>query len=374
MKKRMLMMLLAVFVLLAGLGFAKYSQIRKAMAAGAAWQQPPEAVTTVVAKSTQWDRAVTAIGSIVAVHGVSMSADLPGVVEKITFESGQKVREGDLLVNLDTRQETAQLASARAKLQLAEYDLVRIKGLHEQGIVPQADLDSAEATEQQAKAGTAEIEATIARKTIRAPFSGVLGIRQINLGQYLKAGDPIVSLQSLDPIYAHFSVPQQQVPQVHVGSDVRVGAEGLTQDITGKVTAIDATADPDTRNVQIQATLANPGHLLRPGMFARASVLLPEKSEVVPLPSSSVLYAPYGDTVFIVETMQGKDGKDYKGVRQQVVKLGPSHGDQVAILSGVKPGEEVVTSGVFKLRNGAAVLVNNEVQPQNNPEPHPEES
>jgi membrane fusion protein, multidrug efflux system len=373
MMKRMLAMLLIVFALLSALGFAKYTQIRKAMAAGAAWQAPPEAVTTVVAKSAQWDRTVTAIGSIVAVHGVSLSADLPGVVEKIAFESGQNVHEGDLLVKLDTRQETAQLASARAKLQLAEYDLVRIKGLHEQGIVPQADLDSADATEQQAKAGTAEIEATIARKTIRAPFTGLLGIRQINLGQYLKAGDPIVSLQSLDPIYAHFSVPQQEVPQVHVGGDVRVGAEGLTDDLTGKVTAIDATADPDTRNVQIQATLANPGHLLRPGMFARASVMLPEKSEVVPLPSSAVLYAPYGDSVFIVETMS-KDGKEYKGVRQQVVKLGPSRGDQVAVLAGVKPGEEVVTSGVFKLRNGAAVLVNNEVQPQNNPAPHPEES
>lgn len=374
MMKRMLAMLGIVVVLLGALGFVKFTQIKKAMAMGAAWQPPPEAVTTVVAKSASWDRTVSAIGSIVAVHGVSLSADLPGVVEKISFESGQKVREGDLLVKLDTRQEVAQLESARAKLQLAEYDLNRIKGLREQGIVAQADLDSAVATQQQAKAGTAEIEATIARKTIRAPFSGVLGIRQINLGQYLKAGDPIVSLQSLDPIYAHFSVPQQEVTQVHVGSDVRVGADGLTEDLTGKVTAIDATADPDTRNVQIQATLANPGHVLRPGMFARAKVLLPEKNEVVPLPSSAVLYAPYGDSVFIVETMQGKDGKDYKGVRQQVVQLGPSRGDQIAVLSGVKPGEEVVTSGVFKLRNGAAVLVNNKVKPGNNPAPKPENS
>jgi membrane fusion protein (multidrug efflux system) len=373
MMKRMLAMLGIVVVLLGGLGFVKYTQIRKAIAAGAAMQPPPEAVTTVVAKSASWDRTIGAIGSIVAVHGVTLSADLPGVVEKITFESGQKVHEGDLLVKLDTRQEIAQLESARAKLQLTEYDLNRVKGLREQGIVPQSDLDTSVANEQQAKAGAAEIEATIARKTIRAPFSGLLGIRQINLGQYLKAGDPIVSLQSLDPIYVHFSVPQQEVTQVHLGGDVRVGAEGLTDDLTGKVTAIDSVADSETRNVQVQATLANPGNVLRPGMFARASVLLPEKSEIVPLPSSAVLYAPYGDSVFIVETMT-KDGKEYKGVRQQVVKLGPARGDQVAVLSGVKPGEEVVTSGVFKLRNGAAVLVNNDVQPENSPAPHPEES
>lgn len=373
MMKRMLAMLGIVFVVLGALGFAKYTQIRKAMAQGAAWQPPPEAVTTVVAKSASWDRNLSAIGSIVAVHGVTLSADLPGVVEKIAFESGQKVRQGDLLVKLDTRQEVAQLESARAKLQLAEYDLNRAKGLREQGIVPQSDLDSAEATELQAKAGAAEIEATIARKTIRAPFSGLIGIRQINLGQYLKAGDPIVPLQSLDPIYVHFSIPQQDVAQVRMGGDVRVGAEGLTSDLPGKVTAIDAIADSQTRNVQVQATLANPGNVLRPGMFARASVMLPEKSEVVPLPASAVLYAPYGDSVFIVETMT-KDGKEYKGVRQQFVKLGSSRGDQVAVTEGVEPGQEIVTSGVFKLRTGAAVAVNNQVMPGNSPSPKTEDN
>jgi membrane fusion protein (multidrug efflux system) len=240
--------------------------------------------------------------------------------------------------------------------------------------VSQADLDAAQAASLQAEAAIAEIKATIGRKTIRAPFSGVLGIRQVNLGQYLNAGDPIVPLQSYDPIYVNFNVPQRELGRVNSKSDVHITSEGMDGEILGTVNAVDSVVDQATRNVQVQALVRNPDRKLKAGMFVKVEVRLPQRTSLVPLPSSSILYAPYGDSVFIVEEMTSKDGQKYKGVRQQVVKLGPSRGDQVGVLDGVKPGEEVVTSGVFKLRNGAAVLVNNDVQPSNSANPKPEES
>jgi membrane fusion protein (multidrug efflux system) len=224
-------------------------------------------------------------------------------------------------------------------------------------------------------AQTGETQASIGRKTIRAPFSGVLGIRQVNLGQYLKPGDPIVELQSLDPVYVNFDVPQEQLGALRVGADVHVTAQGIEKSAaTGKITAINSVVDEGTRNVEVQATLPNREQKLRPGMFVEAEVVLGVDSQVVALPGSAISYAPYGNSVFIVGPMKGKDGKEYNGVRQQFVKLGVSRGDQVAVLTGVKPGEEVVTSGVFKLRSGAAVVVNNKVQPSNNPAPKPEDS
>ena len=251
----------------------------------------------------------------------------------------------------------------------------RMKGLREKGITSQAEYDKAAAEHKQAVAQTGETQASIGRKTIRAPFSGVLGLRQVNLGQYLKAGDPIVSLQSLDPIYVNFSVPQQQLGDLRVGGEVHVNAQGIeSSDPTGTITAINSVVDEATRNIQVQATLANPEGKLRPGMFVEAQVVLGAGTAVVALPTSAISYAPYGDSVFVVGDMKGPDGKPYKGVRQQFVKLGNARGDQVAVVSGVKAGEEVVTSGVFRLRNGAGVVVNNRVQPSNNPAPKPEDS
>ncbi len=231
------------------------------------------------------------------------------------------------------------------------------------------------AERKQAEGMVGEIRATIDRKTIRAPFSGVLGIRQVNLGQYLKSGDPVVSLQALDPIYVDFSVPQQEMGRMRVGGEVRVAAEGLAlSEVPGRITAVDSVVDEATRNVRIRATLENPKHRLRPGMFVTARALLDNKDAVIALPASSIAYAPYGDSVFIVEEMKGPDGQGYRGARQQFVKLGGSRGDQVAVLSGVEPGAEVVTSGVFKLRNGAAVEAHNDVQPGNDPKPSPEDN
>lgn len=375
MLKRMIIMLAVVGGLLSIIGFVKYRQISAAIAGGASYQPPPEAVTTVMAGAAEWDQTISAIGSVTAVQGVTVSADLPGIVQSIAFESGRPVKAGQVLVQLDTSQEKAQLASAEARHRLAHLDLERARGLRDEKVVSQADLDAAEATEVTSESAIAEIKATIGRKTIRAPFTGILGIRQVNLGQYLNAGDPIVPLQSFDPIYVNFNVTQGDLSRVRLGGDVRVTSEGINEPVTGKVTAINPVIDTATRNAQVQALVHNPERRLTAGMFVKAELTLPERTTLVPLPSSAVLYAPYGDSVFIVEEITDpKSGKRYKGVRQQVVKLGGSRGDQVAVLSGVKPGEEVVSSGVFKLRNGAAVLVNNKVQPGNNPSPKPENS
>lgn len=383
MRKRMLMMLSIVTVVVAILGFFKYQQFQTAMAEFASFQQPPEAVTTVVAEPQQWDSTLQAIGSVAAVQGVSVSADLPGLVERIEFDSGDAVRRGDVLLKLDTRQEQAQLAAAQAQRNLARIQLDRMAGLREKGVTSQAELDTAQAAYEQAEARVGEIEAAIARKTIRAPFSGVLGLRQVDLGQYVSGGDPLVSLQSLDPIRVVFSVPQQQVGRLRAGTPVTVraeiadesageGAVRLTRQ--GRVTAVDSVIDEATRNIRVQATFDNPQGMLRPGMFVDVTAETGAEVPVIAVPASAISYAPYGDSVFVVEPMEGPDGQPYQGVSQRFVEVGPARGDLVAILSGVEPGSEVVTSGVFKLRNGVAVQVNNEVQPGASLTPSPENS
>jgi membrane fusion protein (multidrug efflux system) len=337
-------------------------------------QPPPEAVTTIVAELAEWDDTLTAIGTVAAVQGVTVSADLPGLVDRITFDSGRAVREGDVLVQLDTRQEQAQLAAAEAQRELARLNFERMQALVVDGAISRADFDQAAAEQKSTEARVGEIKAAIARKTIRAPFSGILGIRQVNLGQYLSGGDPVVPLQALHPIYVNFGVPQQESAALRIGRPVEITVEAAGVELQGQVTAVDAVVDEATRNVQVQATLANPRGVLRPGMFVQAELTLGPSREVVILPASAVSYAPFGDSVFVVGDMRGPNGETYRGVRQQFVKLGGTRGDQVAVLSGVNPGEEVVTSGVFKLRNGAAVLVNNKVQPANSAKPRPEDS
>ena len=375
MKKRMLIVTGTMIVLIVGLGATKFFQIKAAMAQGAAFQPPPEAVTTVIADEQEWPETLRAVASVVAVQGVTVSADLPGIVEKIHFESGAKVRRGDLLTELDSSQERAQLAAAESAAKLARINLERMQDLQQKGVTSQAELDQMRATAEQAEARLGEIRATIERKRIRAPFAGVLGLRQVNLGQYLNGGDPVVSLQALDPIYVDFAVPQQEVSRLAVGHPVTATLEGVTETISaGTVTAIDSVVDAATRNVRVRATCTNAGERLRPGMFVEARVALGAGRRSVTLPTSAVNYAPYGDSVYVVEEMQGPSGQSYLGVRQQVVKLGASRGDQVAVLSGVAAGEQVVTSGVFKLRPGAAVFVNNDVQPGNSAAPKPEDS
>jgi membrane fusion protein (multidrug efflux system) len=374
MAKRLILMLVVVAALLTGLGFLKFKQVQSAMAAGA-YTPPPEAVTSVVVKREQWPSTTSVIGTMEAVHGVVVSADLPGTVAKINFDSGKAVREGDILVELDTRQERAQLAALEAQRDLAKINYGRNEQLVKEGVISRSEYDTTSAQQKQTEANVGEIRATIERKIIRAPFTGVLGIRKINLGQYLSAGSAIVQLQSLNPIYVDFGLPQQALTQVHVGRSLRVTSDDLPgKAFTGRVTALDSVVDQTTRNVQVQATLPNPEGKLHPGMFVQVAVVQGENRSVISLPASAISYAPYGDSVFVITDLQDKQGKTYRGVKQQFVKLEGSRGDQVAVISGLNPGDEVVTSGVFKLRNGAAVQVNNKVQPGNNPAPKPEDS
>ena len=373
MMKRMLLMLAVMTMIIGGLGFVKFQQIQAAIAQGASFQMPPEAVTTIVAQQIEWPETLSAIGSVAAVQGVVVSADLSGTVDRVAFDSGKAVRQGEVLVELDTRQERAQLAAAEAQRDLARTNFDRMQGLLKDNVISRAEYDSATADDKQSEARAGEIRAAIQRKRITAPFSGILGIRQVNVGQYLSSGDPIVQLQSLNPIYVNFDVPQQSISQMRPGREVRITTGQLAGvEFVGQITAIDSVVNSGTRNIQVQATLANPEGQLRPGMFVQAEVSLGAGRSLIAIPATSISYAPYGDSVYVVSEMKGPNGETYRGVRQQFVKLEGARGDQVGVTSGVKSGDEVVTSGVFKLRNGAAVLVNNKVQPGNNPRPTPE--
>ncbi len=375
MLKKLPFLALAIFLalliwgVLAGI---KTMQIRKLMSQS--FEMPPTSVTSQVAEAEDWIPALKAVGSTAAVQGVMVSTDQPGIVTKINFESGQTVKEGDLLVQLDISQEEAQLRSAAAQQKLAALNLQRQQNLIKSRVSAQSELDTAQAQYDQAAASVLEMKSHVDKKTIRAPFTGVLGIRQVNLGQYLQSGAQIVPLQALDPIYVNFWLPQQALGLLASGQEVVVKAEGLPDAFKGRLNAVDSVVDEATRNVRVQATVPNAQGLLRPGMFVSTEVPQKEKVNHVVLPATAIQYAPYGDTVYIVEDMQGPKGDTYKGVRQQVVKTGETRGDRVAITSGVNPGEEVVTSGVFKLRQGAPVQINNSILPENSTAPKPEDT
>lgn len=374
MAKRMLLMLAAVGVLLTGLGFLKFRQIQSAVQAGA-FQPPPEAVTTIIAKREAWPATTSVIGTVEAVQGVTVSADLPGTVVRITFDSGKWVEKGEVLVELDTREEHAQLAEAEAQRDLTRLNYARSQDLLKGGVISRQDYDRSTADQKSAEGKVEEIRATIERKTIRAPFSGILGLRKVNLGQYLSAGTAIASLQSLNPVYVDFGVPQQLTGQMKMGRELRITKDDLAgQMFSGRVTALDSVVDASTRNIQVQATVPNAAGKLRPGMFVDVEAVVGASRDVITIPASAINYAPYGDSVFIVTDLKDPKGQTYRGVRQQFVKVEGGRGDQVAVISGVNAGDEVVTSGVFKLRNGAAIQVNNKVQPGNNPAPNPADS
>jgi membrane fusion protein, multidrug efflux system len=280
-----------------------------------------------------------------------------------------------LLVRLDTTQEEAQLHQAEAQRDWAQVTLKRDKDLVEKHAISQSDYDNAEASYRQSKASVDQYNAVIARKTLRAAFDGVTGIRQVNLGQYLKEGDPVVTLQSFDPIYVNFSLPQQDLSKLVVGQPVTLQVDAYgDRTFNGTITAINSLVDQTTRNIQVQATLANAGLKLRPGMFAKVSVLMSEAQKVVAIPATAIHYAPYGDSIFVISQMKDQEGKEYKGVKEQFIKLGRSRGDMIAVVSGLKPGEEVVTSGVFRLKSGARVIVNNQIKPPSELAPNPSDS
>jgi len=328
-----------------------------------------------VASSLPWADALEAVGSVQPVQGVTLAADMPGVVERVAFESGTSVVAGQPLVFLDARQEQARLASAEAALDLAKTNLERSKSLLERQLVAQSDYDQTAALFRQAEAAVREVKAAIDRKVIRAPFAGVAGIREVNLGQYVSSGDPIVPLQSLDPVYVDFAVPQQLVGAVRRGLAVTVSSDSAARPLgTGRITAINPVADDATRNVRVQATFANPRRSLRPGMYVSVRVDLGSRAKRIAVPVTAINYAPYGNSVFIVEELKGPDGKPYRGVRQQFVKLGTARGDLVAVEGGLQAGQEIVTSGVFKLRTGAAVKVDSSLVVPSSSAPRPEDS
>lgn len=364
-------MLGMVLLFIVGIGAWKAWQIRTGIAQAAQFAPPPTAVTTAVAKTERWEPVLSAVGSLRAVNGVTISTDLAGIISQISFRSGVTAKKGDVLVKLDTQLEDAQLRSAEARRDLAKISFERQRSLRVSGAVSQSDYDSAESEFRQATAAVDEARALIARKTITAPFDGLLGIRQVDLGQYLNVGAPIVQLQSTDPIYADFALPQQNFEQIAVGKKLRVKAAGISgDDFEGEITAVDSHLDESTRNLTIRGKVRNAENKLRPGMFVNVEVLLPGQN-VISIPASSISYAPYGDSVFLVKDKRGADGGVGKEVQQQFVKLGPTRGDQVSVVSGVKEGDEVVSSGVFKLRSGIPVQVNNSVQPGNEANPNP---
>ena len=370
--------LLVLFAaLVSALGFVKFTQIQAliAKAKSGAFAPPPTAVTTEIAKRTQWRPTLESVGTVTAVNGVTVSTDLAGIVRDIAFESGNKVRAGDLLVHLDTTQEEAQLHQAESDRDLAAITLKRDKDLLEKHAIAQSDYDNAQSAFLRTQAAVDQFKALIARKTLRAPFDGVVGIRQVNLGQYLKEGDPVVTLQTFDPIYVNFSLPQQDLAKISVGEPVALKVDTFgDRTFGGKITAINSLVDQATRNVQIQATLSNPDWLLRPGMFAKVSVLMSNLQNVIAIPATAIHYAPYGNSIFIIAEMKDQAGKPYQGVREQFIKLGQSRGDMIAVTAGLEPGEVVVTSGVFRLKNGMPVIINNKIKPDEELAPNPADS
>jgi membrane fusion protein, multidrug efflux system len=370
MLKKLIIALAAFVLVVMALGAKKYAQIKEM--SSVSHVPPPSAVTTAEANTAEWHSYVHSIGTLAPVEGVTISADADGTITRIVADSGTAVKAGDLLIELDTTVETAQLAAAQARADLAKVNAERAKGLLERNTSSKSEYDMADATYKQTVADVAAIQALIAKKQVRAPFDGRVGIRLVNLGQFVARGRALMPLQKLDPIYVNFSIPQRQLPTLAMGQEVGVIIDAFTDKrFTGRVTAINSEVDAATRNISIQATLGNPQELLRAGMFARVEVQMSTAEPQVVIPATSVAYASYGNSVFIVEKMKGEDGKEYLGVRQQMVKLGPTRGDLVAITEGVKAGEQIVTSGVFKLRNKAAVQINNVVQPSSSATPTP---
>jgi membrane fusion protein (multidrug efflux system) len=372
MRKQILTAVSAMIVVIAALGFVKYMQIAKAIAEGASRTMPPEAVTSAVAEEQVWPQTLTAVGSLAANQGVMLSSQEAGTVVKVNFDSGAAVKKGDVLIELDTSVEEANLESAKAKEQWTKESFDRAQKLRPQKVISDDALDSARAQYLQAAADVRSLRAVIERRKIAAPFDGRTGIRQVNVGQYVQAGTALVPLQSLDPLYVNFSLPQQSLNQTAVGQDVTFSVDAFPDTVfSAKLTTINPMVDVRTRNVEYQATAANPGEKLRPGMFAKVSLNLPEQDKVIVIPATSISYAPYGDTVYVIESMKDPAGKEFQGVRQQVVRLGETRGDLVAVASGLKAGETVVSSGLFKLRPGAAVVVDNNFQPSASTHPQP---
>jgi membrane fusion protein (multidrug efflux system) len=373
MKAKIAIAVLIVVVVVAALVGTKALQFQKMGAAAKAMPMPSETVSSAVVREEKWQSTLAGIGSISAVQGVTVSTEIPGTIREISFESGAIVSKGDLLVRLDTSSEEAQLRAIEAQVELARLNAVRERTLRTQNMIPQSELETAEATLKQNEGNADNIRATIEKKTIRAPFSGRLGIRQINLGQYLDTGKPIVSLQALSPAYADFTLPQQELAKLKTGMPVRVIIDTFPdREFIGKLTAINPDLDSNTRSVALQATFENADQVMRPGMYVRIEVLLPEEQSVLVVPETAVLSNPYGDIVYVIESKAGVGtNAPTLTVNPQVVRTGRARGDFISVETGLKAGDRVVSSGIFKLRKGMSVVENNDLVPKTEKSPRP---
>ena len=358
-------------LLLLLLAAIKAMQIRKMMSMPMV--MPPTTVSSVQVKQEDWPPIFSSIGTISAVQGATVSAELAGTVAEIKFENGGVAKKGDVLMRLDTSSEDAQMKSAEADLELARSDLARARDLATRNVVSKAELDAAESKFKQKEGVVNNMRSMIAKKEVLAPFDGQLGIRQVNVGQMITAGQQVVSLQALDPLYVDFALPQQDLPKLSPGLEVRVHTDVVAErDFPGKLTALNSAVDPVTRNVTLQATIENKDHALRPGMFAKIDVLLLDKQKTLIVPGTAISYAPYGDSVFVIEKKKDeKTGQESQVLRQQFVRVGEARGDFVSITKGLEGSEQIVSTGVFKLRNGIPVVINNDLapKPQLNPKP-----
>lgn len=376
MLKKILLTIGGVLTIVAALVLAYGLMIHRLIAVSESQVIPPTAVTTAAVKAEDWPRLLPSVGTVTAVQGVTVSAQLDGVVVGIGFEPGARVKAGDVLVRQDVSTEDAQLRAAEAAVQLAAVNLKRSTELLRKNTIAQSQFDSDQAAYAQAVAQADDIRTTIAKKTIRAPFSGRLGVRQVDLGQTLKAGDPIVTLDSLQPVFVDFYVPQQDLGELQTGLQVRAACDAYPGwESVGSLTTINPEVDAATRNLHLQATLANRQERLRPGMYVNVNVVLAGEQHVLAIPLTSVVFAPYGDTVFVVKSRRDpKTGIASQVAEQRVVRLGTKRGDFVAVDSGLEPGEVIVTSGAFKLRSGMAVVAKNSLAPAAQLAPTPADS
>jgi membrane fusion protein (multidrug efflux system) len=379
---RYFVVVLGLLALVGGLVAIKFTQISSLMNMGKEMAKagpPPESVGTALAQSQVWEGTLSAVGSITAAKGVVVSNDAPGTVAHIYFESGAQVRQGQTLVDLDTSVERAQLASSRARVDLATLTVHRSRALVKSDAISQSQADSDESALKTSTTDANALAAQIDRKVVRAPFSGRLGIREINLGQYLNSGTRITVLEAIDTVYVDFTLPQQRLGELKIGLPVRVaieGTEGAPRE--GTIAAIDPTVDSTTRTIRVRAAVPNKEETLRPGMFANVSVVLPDQANFVTIPATALVHASYGDSVFVVEDKKAEEGgplpgdKPAKIARQQFVRVGASRGDFVSIVDGVTAGQDIVSAGAFKLRNGSSIVVNNEVKVDAQLSPHPD--
>ena len=352
--------LVVVIVVLVGV---KVGQIRAMIKAGESFVPPPESVTSVKVASATWQARRAAIGSLVAIHDVTLGAELPGLIREVTFDSGKDVKRGAVLVKLDTTNEEAQLAAAVADAELAKTTVERARALRKGGANTQVELDAAEARAKQTQAMVANIRATIAKKTIRAPFDGRVAMKQVERGQVVSPGTAVATLQSVDPIFAEFSLPQQALADLKTGQTATMRVDSFPgKSWQGSVSTVNSEVDSSTRNIRVRATFPNKDGILRPGLFVNVEVNSADQRDVLVVPATAVVYAPYGDSVFVLDALVAQP---------RFVRLGDRRGDLVAVVSGLKEGETVVSNGAFKLRKGMSVIVNNSLAPPVEADPKP---